>query len=82
MSSISLVWLPLALCAAFIGSAGDQLSRYGHVIALRTGLSGSWIGLALLATVTSLPELATGITSVTVAHAPNLAAYVLFLHGE
>ena len=31
------------------------------------------IGLALLATVTSLPELLTGISSVIVAHAPNLA---------
>lgn len=56
-----------------IGTAGYQLSNYGDAIARRTGLSGSWIGLALLATVTSLPELATGITSVTVAHAPNLA---------
>ncbi len=73
MSSISLVWLQFALCAALIGSAGYQLSRYGDAIARRTGLSGSWIGLALLATVTSLPELATGITSVTVANAPNLA---------
>jgi cation:H+ antiporter len=73
MSSISLVWLQFALCAALIGSAGYQLTRYGDAIARRTGLSGSWIGLALLATVTSLPELATGITSVTVANAPNLA---------
>jgi hypothetical protein len=29
-------------------------SRYGDVIAARTGLSRSWIGLMLLATVTSL----------------------------
>lgn len=73
MNSAGLIWLQFALCAALIGSAGYQLSRYGDAIARRTGLSGSWIGLALLATVTSLPELATGITSVTVAHAPNLA---------
>jgi len=56
-----------------IGSAGYQLSRYGDAIAQRTGMSGSWIGLALLAVVTSIPELATGISSVTVANAPNLA---------
>lgn len=73
MNSVGLIWLQFIVCAALIGSAGYQLSRNGDAIAQRTGLTGSWIGLALLATVTSLPELATGITSVTVAHAPNLA---------
>jgi cation:H+ antiporter len=43
------------------------------VIAEKTGLSGTWIGLILLATVTSLPELATGISSVTLADTPNIA---------
>ena len=66
-------WLQFALCAVLVGFAGAQLSIAGDAIARRTGLSGSWIGLALLATVTSLPELATGITSVTIANAPNLA---------
>ena len=73
MDSLGWIWLQFIVCAALIGSAGYQLSRYGDAIAQRTGLSGSWIGLALLATVTSLPELATGITSVTIADAPNLA---------
>lgn len=73
MYSLGLIWIQFAFCAALIGTAGYQLSRYGDAIARRTGMSGSWIGLALLATVTSLPELATGITSVTVANAPNLA---------
>ncbi|MBX9613149.1 MAG: sodium:calcium antiporter, partial [Burkholderiales bacterium] len=72
MSAASLIWLQFAACAVLIGVAGFQLSRYGDVISQRTGLSGSWIGLALLATVTSLPELATGITSVTLAQAPNV----------
>lgn len=73
MAALTVVWLQFALCAALIGIAGYQLSRYGDVIARRTGMSGSWIGLALLATVTSLPELATGISSVAIANAPNLA---------
>ncbi len=73
MQSLNLIWLQFLLCASLIGIAGYQLSRFADVIAKHTGLSGSWIGLALLATVTSLPELATGITSVTVANAPNLA---------
>jgi cation:H+ antiporter len=73
MTSVTLVWLKFVICASMIGLAGYQLSRYGDAIAQHTGLSGSWIGIALLATVTSLPELATGVTSVTIAHAPNLA---------
>lgn len=73
MTSVTLVWLQFFICAILIGLAGYQLSRYGDAIAQRTGLSGNWIGMALLATVTSLPELATGVTSVTIAHAPNLA---------
>lgn len=73
MNSSYLIWFQFCLCAVLIGTAGFHLSLYGDAIAKRSGLSGSWIGLALLAAVTSLPELATGITSVTVAQAPNLA---------
>ncbi len=67
------VWLQFLLCAALIGLAGYQLSRYGDVIAEKTGVGGTWIGVILLATVTSLPELAVGISSVTVANTPNIA---------
>ncbi|MEO8653137.1 MAG: sodium:calcium antiporter [Ramlibacter sp.] len=73
MTAAATVWLQFAACAALIGLGGFQLARHADTIARRTGLSGSWVGLALVATVTSLPELATGITSVTVADAPNLA---------
>lgn len=61
------------LCAAVIGRAGYVLSASADRIASATGLSGGWMGLALLATVTSLPELASGVTAVAVLHAPNLA---------
>jgi cation:H+ antiporter len=44
---------------------GSQLSRYGDVIAEKTGLSGVWVGLILLAVITSLPEIITGISAVT-----------------
>ena len=66
-------WLEFALCAALIGFAGSKLSHYGDVIADKTGLGGAWIGLALMATVTSLPELVTGISSVTLVDAPDIA---------
>lgn len=67
------VWLEFVFCVALIGYAGTLLSRYGDVISEKTGMSGSWVGLALLATVTSLPELVTGIASVTAANEPNIA---------
>jgi cation:H+ antiporter len=72
-SSQILVWLQFGACAAIIPVAGARLSRYGDVMADKTGLSGSWIGLIVLATVTSLPELATGISAVTAAGVPNIA---------
>ncbi|MEW6765742.1 MAG: sodium:calcium antiporter [Pseudomonadota bacterium] len=66
-------WLGFILLTAVIGVAGYYLSVYGDRIAELTGLSRGWIGLALLASVTSLPELVTGVSSVTVAGVPNIA---------
>ena len=68
-----MVWLQFVLCLTIIGAAGFRLSRYGDVIASKTGMGGSWIGLVLMATVTSLPELVTGVSSVTLADTPNIA---------
>jgi len=68
-----LLWLQLLLCLAIIGYAGYFLSRYGDIIAEKSGISASWIGLILLATATSLPELVTGISAVSFANAPNIA---------
>ena len=73
MIAIVLPWLKFVACVALIAFAGPPLVRYGDIIAQRTGLSRSWIGLVLLATATSLPELFTGISAVTVAEAPNIA---------
>jgi cation:H+ antiporter len=68
-----LIWLEFVFCLAVIGYAGYFLSRYGDIIAEKTGMSASWVGLILLSTATSLPELATGISSVSFADAPNIA---------
>lgn len=73
MTALMLIWLKFALAAAVIGIAGYRLSLCGDVIAEKTGLSGSWIGLILISTVTSLPELVTGVSAVAVAEAPNIA---------
>lgn len=66
-------WLQLAACAAVLTVAGARLSRNGDIIADKTGISGSWVGLVLLAGVTSLPELVTGLSAVAAAGAPNIA---------
>lgn len=73
MTAVWFDWLQLLACAVLILLAGSRLARYGDVIAHYTGLGGSWIGLVLMATVTSLPELVTGVSSVTVADVPDIA---------
>lgn len=73
MSELLLAWLQFGICALLIAFAGMKLSHYGNVIADQTGWSGSWVGLFMLATVTSLPELATGVSSVTLANQPDIA---------
>ena len=73
MQNIFLIWLSLFACLVFIVIAGVRLSRYGDIIAEKSGLSRGWVGLILLASVTSLPELVTGLSSVTVANVPDIA---------
>ncbi len=73
MAQATIDWLQLALCAGLILAAGTRLTRYGDMIARHTGLGGGWIGLILIASVTSLPELVTGVTSVTIANVPDIA---------
>lgn len=67
------IWLQFSVCVLMVGIAGVKLSRYGDAIADKTGMGGTWVGVVLLATVTSLPELATGVSSVTVAQVPDIA---------
>ena len=61
------------LCATLIFISGRRLSFYGHLIAHYTGLEQGWIGLILLATVTSLPELFVGISSSAIVQSADLA---------
>jgi len=61
------------VCAAVIFFAGKRLSRYGDLLAEKTGLSKGWIGLILMASVTSLPELMVGISSSAIVESADLA---------
>ena len=68
------IWLQFIACTIVIVYSGSRLSLYGDVIAGKTGMGQTWIGVVLMASVTSLPELITGISSVAVYNLPNIAA--------
>jgi cation:H+ antiporter len=72
---MTLAWLALQflVCALVIGRAGFVLSRSADRLAALHGWGRGWVGLALLATVTSLPELASGISAVAIVAQPDLA---------
>lgn len=69
-----MICIELILCAVLIFWAGSILSKYGDVIAEKTGLGRAWIGAILIAGITSLPELASGVSVEAWLNAPNLAA--------
>jgi len=73
-----LVWLKFLLCLVIILFAGTRLARYGDIIGKKTGLGGLWIGLVLLAAITSMPELVTGVSSAALVKLPDLALGTLF----
>jgi len=73
-----LVWFKFLLCVAIILFAGTKLARYGDAIAEKTGLGRIWIGLVLLATITTMPEMVTGVSSAALVGLPDLALGTLF----
>ncbi len=73
-----MIWLKFLLCLVIILFAGTKLARYGDIIAKKTGLGGIWIGLMLLAAITSVPELVTGVSSAVLVGLPDLAMGTLF----
>lgn len=69
--------LLFAVAASAIWWAGSRLERYADSISKRTGMGQSFTGMALLATATSLPEVATTITAVVALGNARLAVYNL-----
>jgi cation:H+ antiporter len=72
-----MVWLQFIVSAAVVVLAAIKLAQYGDVIAVRTRLSGMFIGTLLLAGATSLPELLSAINALAI-DIPNLAAGSMF----
>jgi cation:H+ antiporter len=67
------LWAGFLICTLAIVYSGTRLTKYGDVIAEKSGLGRAWIGLVLMASVTSLPELVTGLSSVIIVGAPDIA---------
>lgn len=61
------------ICALIIFFAGKRLSHYGDLLAELSGMGKAWIGLILMAAVTSLPELMVGISSAVIIQSADLA---------
>ena len=68
-----LVGLEFLAVTALILFSGTRLTRYGDIISEKSGLSRLWLGTVLMAGVTSLPELATGLSAVATG-LPDIAA--------
>lgn len=68
-----MTWVLFMSAALVIVLGGVRLVRYGDVIGEKTGLGRSWVGLTLLATTTSLPELFSGIGATAVSALPDIA---------
>ncbi|HEY8218812.1 MAG TPA: sodium:calcium antiporter [Methylobacter sp.] len=78
INAVIVVWLQFFACLLLVGYAGVKLTVYGDAISDKTGLGGNWIGFLLIGIVTSVPELTSGISAVTLADAPNLAVGAIF----
>ena len=70
---MALLWLQFVASAVLILLAAHFLASSADTVAERTGLGRSFIGVVMLATATSLPELATGISAIAWLDAPDLA---------
>ena len=68
-----MVWIEFIICVVIVIIASNLLSQSADAIAEKTGLGRAWVGAVLLAGVTSLPELVSGVTAVSLLNAPNLA---------
>jgi cation:H+ antiporter len=68
-----MVFITFIISAILVVIAGVQLSKYAEVIADKTGIGHSFIGVTLLALFTSLPEFISSIGAVTIVDAPDLS---------
>lgn len=73
MNSLTTLIIGFTLCATLITYSGTRLSKYGDIIAELTGIGKAWMGLIIMAGVTSLPELFTGFSAIILIDSPDIA---------
>lgn len=67
-----MVWLKFVACVVVIFFAGSKAAQYGDIIAEKSGLGRIRIGMLLLGVVTSMPELVTSVSAVSMIKDANL----------
>lgn len=72
--TLGLIWIQFVIASVVILAVSGFLTRAADIIAFKTGLGRTFIGVVLLATATSLPELGTGVSAVALIDEPDLAA--------
>ncbi len=71
-------WLKFLICSASILYIGYRLSYYGDVISEKTNLSRGLVGFVFLSLATTLPEMITSVSAITIVRSPDLAAGNIF----
>jgi cation:H+ antiporter len=71
-------WIEFAAAAAAILLASDKLSRGADIVAEKLGVGRGFIGVVLLGAVTSMPEMITTVSSITVVGSADLAVGNVF----
>lgn len=73
MDSLYVDGIGFLIATAVIVATGSRLSKYGDMMANMMGWGKMFMGIILLSSVTSMPELMNGISSVVLLDAPDLA---------
>jgi len=72
------IGIEFIICVFLIIASGTRLCTFGDVIAERTGLGRTWVGVLLIAAVTSLPELITTASCASLVNVPDMAVGIIF----
>ena len=67
-----IIFTELLACAGIIFMAANLLTKYADILAEKLNLSRSWVGLVLLAVITSLPELSNSLSATVFVGKPDL----------
>ncbi len=73
-----ILWTIFLFLTLVIFFSGKNLVKYGDILAEKLRLGKTIVGILFVASITSLPELITGISAVTFADSPDIAAGDIF----